>query len=333
MSLLPPPNTAPVGAEITETVDCPVCGAAETARCAPPEHDTDDYGGHLSPAHTQAAFVLAKCAACGTTYLRQRPRMDEIKHYYAGEYHCFTSFKERGAIFRVLSKLLARSKIKAFEKHFPSQSRTVLDYGCGSGTWIELMIDASVDWTMIGTDLIEEQIERVRDLGVVAYAATDRELLDVVEPGSVSAIHLFHVIEHVPDPVLTLSVLHDVLEPGGVILGQTPNFASWDQSIFGRFWSQRHLPRHLVLFTPDTLSRAARAAGLEVVSVSSAFSTATNWAGSLLKYLSLSRQKKYEPVRSPLYPLLIIGFIPLVVVQSLFSTTGNMDFVLRRPGN
>jgi len=148
----------------------------------------------------------------------------------------------------------------------------------------------------------------------------------------VGVIHLFHVIEHLPDPVDVLRKLADTLEPGGAIYGQTPNIAAWDCRLFGPYWSQWHVPRHLVLYTPETLRAHAEAAGLVVREISNSLSSATGWANSLEKWVALKRGKNFMPSSSSLYPLLTLAAIPLTLVQQLFSTTGNIDFILEKPG-
>jgi hypothetical protein len=51
------------------------------------------------------------------------------------------------------------------------------------------------------------------------------------------------------------------LKPGGQISIATPNLASKGHEVFGRDWFALDPPRHLVLFTPDSLSKALEASG------------------------------------------------------------------------
>ena len=122
------------------------------------------------------------------------------------------------------------------------------------------------------------------------------------------------------------------LEPGGAIYGQTPNVDAWDCKLFGSNWSQWHVPRHLVLYTPDTLRAHAQAAGLEVKSISNSLSSATGWANSLEKWYALRQGRNFMPSSSKLYPYLTLAAIPLTLVQQVFSTTGSIDFIFVKPG-
>jgi len=277
-------------------------------------------------------FQLVSCLQCDTVYLRQRPKQSEIGAFYAGEYHCYKSFSERGALMSTLAKLLASSKLKVIEKLMPSGSRTVLDYGCGSGTWIELMKIAGAPFEMIGSDIIPDQIEAAKKLGIEAFVANEDDLREKLGERKVGLVHMNHVIEHLPDPIKVLKRLSDVLVDGGIIYGQTPNIDSADCRFFGKAWVQWHIPRHLVLYTPETLAKHAAAAGLEVVFIKNSLSSATNWANSILKQSAMKAGKEYHLSSHPLYPVLILASMPQTALQLIFSRTSNIDFAFRKKG-
>jgi SAM-dependent methyltransferase len=77
------------------------------------------------------------------------------------------------------------------------------------------------------------------------------------------AVSLNHVIEHLHDPVGTLRICLKILKPGGRLFVATPNFAAAGHHLFGSDWFHLDPPRHLVLFTPESLRRAMKAAGFE----------------------------------------------------------------------
>jgi hypothetical protein len=54
----------------------------------------------------------------------------------------------------------------------------------------------------------------------------------------------------------------------------TPNAQGWGARVFGRRWIHWHAPYHQQFFTPESMLRAAQAAGLEVESMT----TVTNSA-------------------------------------------------------
>ena len=64
-----------------------------------------------------------------------------------------------------------------------------------------------------------------------------------------------------------------LLQPGGMLFGEAPNFGSVDRPIFGRYWGGNHGPRHTFQFEPDRLYRPLRDAGFKRVVITSELST------------------------------------------------------------
>ena len=82
-------------------------------------------------------------------------------------------------------------------------------------------------------------------------------------PDSFDLIRMGHVIEHVRDPLATLRRAWELLKPGGTLFGETPNIDCWDFELFGRYWGALHFPRHIALFSPETISEACERAGFD----------------------------------------------------------------------
>jgi predicted SAM-dependent methyltransferase len=56
-----------------------------------------------------------------------------------------------------------------------------------------------------------------------------------------------------PDPATVLKRCSELLNPGGGIVIQVPNFNSAGRRIFGKYWIHIDAPRHLIHFTPASL--------------------------------------------------------------------------------
>jgi SAM-dependent methyltransferase len=99
--------------------------------------------------------------------------------------------------------------------------------------------------------------------GEVAEFARRRYGIDIV-PGTLEAVAypaaffdavtMWDVLEHLHDPSATLREIHRILKPGGILVVRVPNLASWDATLFGRYWAGLDAPRHLYVFSPTTLS-------------------------------------------------------------------------------
>jgi hypothetical protein len=184
---------------------------------------------------------------------------------------------------------------------------------------------------MIGADITAGPLQELKRRGIEAYQCDEKTLNRYVQPGSVGAVHLFHDIEHVPNAGRVLEALREILAPGGVLLGQTPNVQSLGRRLWGDMWNQWHAPQHLVLFSHDTLQRHATRAGFEVVRISNSMSGATQWALSSLHLWAKLRGRPFRHIHEPLYPPLILAATPIAMFETVFSRTCHMDFVFRKP--
>lgn len=135
-------------------------------------------------------------------------------------------------------------------------NRRWLDFGCGLGGMLDqLARDASAAY---GLELNYERAAIVSRKGHRVVGA-----IEEVAPASLDVISLFHVLEHLTDPVGTLADLHTRLKPGGTLLVEVPHardalITLYDCEPFKRFtfWSE-----HLALHTRRSLMLVLRAAG------------------------------------------------------------------------
>jgi 2-polyprenyl-3-methyl-5-hydroxy-6-metoxy-1,4-benzoquinol methylase len=311
------------------TVACEYCGSSEARPLTGALTDCE-LADELPPAFRALSFSFVRCANCGLVYLRERPDARDVGFYYPETYKCFQSYDERGLIMKKLADGVARGKLRQIARFMPPGNKTLLDYGCGSGTWLSLLKELGCKYRMIGTDITGGPLEELRRRGIEAYQCDETTLSRHVTPSSVGVVHLFHVIEHVPNPGRVLDSIRETLAPGGVLMGQTPNVDSLGRRVWGDLWNQWHAPQHLVLFSDETLKRHARKAGFEVVKISSSISGATQWALSFLHLWANMRGRTFRHIHEPMYPPLILAAMPVAALESMFWGTCHMDFVLRK---
>jgi SAM-dependent methyltransferase len=314
---------------IREVIDCPLCGNAGHSPVTRPIPDGECHG--LEEPWRSMRFQMVKCRECGLIYQRIRPRRDDIGRFYSGEYGCYESFVQRGPIVRALAQFSARRLVATVERLRPPGNDVFLDFGCGIGAWMELFASIDAPWTMVGTEIATELIRRVEALGFPGMVCDDSNLDQFFAPSSIGVVHMHHVIEHVQNPLALLRTLRELLVPGGIIIGQTPESDCLERRLYGDYWVQWHLPRHLVIFDKASMRTHAERAGLEVVALKSSPSGAVVWGASLLKYRALRRGRPYRWMREPLHPYLMLLFAPLSLVQSVVTNTSHMDFILRKP--
>ena len=226
-----------------ERTDCPVCGPGAT-RDLFRVRDINVFG--------PGEFQLVRCEGCGLAYLNPRPGQSDIGTYYPTNYwsspgpdsdaHTLDTGMERALCF--------------LEREYPGGR--VLDVGCGAGGNPALMRERGLD--AMGLEPYEQAAQIARDrygLAVVCRFLQDAELPE----DSFDAITMFHVLEHVHDPVGDLRKAHSLLKPGGAVIIRVPNFAALQSVLFGAGWYWLDPPRHLFAFTPPSLARALEASG------------------------------------------------------------------------
>jgi len=141
-----------------------------------------------------------------------------------------------------------------------------------------------------------------------------------------------HVIEHVLDPLETLKAAARMLAPGGAVVVETPNLDCPDFRLLGRYWGALHFPRHLHLFTLDTMRALADKSGL-AVSGTRFTVMPTGWSLGLQNFLADKFDITIRNGRCSLYPFFMLGFLPAAMLQKIAGAGTMMNIVLTREGS
>ena len=99
----------------------------------------------------------------------------------------------------------------------------VLDLGCGRGEWLDLLKEQGVP--VLGVDQNQFFLQVCRQRSCPVADADLMEFLRAAPDASVAVVTGFHVIEHLPIPVLQDMLVHvfRVLRRGGAAIFETPN--------------------------------------------------------------------------------------------------------------
>ena len=224
--------------------------------------------------------------------MRQNPRpaREHIPSLYPEHYGSAVHDREENPSAKIEAPV-HRYRGRAIER-FKTARGSILDVGCGSGFFLEFMRRRG--WDVGGVESAEEHVAYARDrLGLKSVAHTTwpaEKRLDL----RADAVSMFHVIEHLPDPIGALSRAKEVLAEDGVLIVETPNVESWPMRLFGRYCTQFDAPRHFCLFSRATLKQCAQRAGFEVVETTTFSPTTMEYTESLRYLVQAVGLKRYR---------------------------------------
>jgi 2-polyprenyl-3-methyl-5-hydroxy-6-metoxy-1,4-benzoquinol methylase len=227
-----------------ENVKCILCGSSEAAAY----YQLADYLLERPEVLTR----LVKCQQCGLVYQNPRPALNEMQLNYPSEYDSYAVIDHQSN-----SWLLN----KAFEYGIYKRCRVVtrrkssgrlLDIGCSTGAFLRGM-SKYPGWELEGVEISSYAAEIGRNrfglnifIGTVEQADFPAQHFDVIT--------LWDVMEHLHDPISSLTEISRILKPGGLLILRVPNLDSFDAHLFGPYWAGLDSPRHLYVFSQRTIN-------------------------------------------------------------------------------
>jgi 2-polyprenyl-3-methyl-5-hydroxy-6-metoxy-1,4-benzoquinol methylase len=225
---------------------CPLC-----KKESPLLFRAKDYNRRVSP----ETFKYYRCQSCELIFLWPIPV--NLDDYYPKQYY---------SIPVSLEQLEARAegeryKIKIVQS-FVSSGR-LLEIGPAYGSYTYLAKQAGFEVEAIEMDaecckFLEEVV------GVKAINSNNpSEALKTLEKFDV--ITLWHVIEHLTDPWITLERIVEKMLPGGILVIAAPNPDAFQFHVLGRFWPHVDAPRHLELIPLPLLTKQMQSLGFNTL--------------------------------------------------------------------
>ena len=208
--------------------------------------------------YSKNSYDILQCSQCGLG--RTEAGNFDVRSYYTEDY--FSGARRDGyADYRGSEPILRREFARTirFIRRFRSSGR-LLEIGCAYGFFLQ---EASRFYDAAGIEITDAAVAfcRARGLSVTSGVADDSTFAQL---GMLDVIVLLDVIEHLPDPQTTLTLCRQHLNPGGVIVITTGDFASLYARMAGSRWRLMTPPQHLWFFTPESIQRLSHSLGLAV---------------------------------------------------------------------
>ena len=143
-----------------------------------------------------------------------------------------------------------------------ARCQRVLDVGCGRGEFLELLREQRIPGE--GIDINPSAVDMCRAKGGIAHQAEALAYLSAHGAGTFDGIHMNHLIEHLtfPTVVRLFEACLDHLQPGGVLVAQTPN--PYCPETLQAFFVD---PTHVRPLFPDAVTILLESLGFEQVQV------------------------------------------------------------------
>ena len=223
---------------------CAICGSSDSPRRW---RDVVDYV-------TGDSFAIVQCHVCGFGVTEPLP--GSLDRYYPTRYRRFNALAAR-----VLHGLYLR-RVDVWLRRLPPTG-LALEVGAGTGWMLRALRERG--WRALGNERSLEAALAARAAAGVPIFVGD---LGAVRPApALDLVIMFHVLEHLADPLAELRAVARRLRPGGALVLGLPNIASWQARLAGRHWMHLDVPRHLCHFTPDSIERALAVSGYRMTRI------------------------------------------------------------------
>jgi 2-polyprenyl-3-methyl-5-hydroxy-6-metoxy-1,4-benzoquinol methylase len=249
---------------------CYLCGS-EGAILHP---DLTDF---LYGADGEWSLKRCKNPDCGLVWLDPRPTEREIGRVYARYYtHDLAADKGgREGVFQYIVRknikffysiikqavLIKRGRKRIDVMYLDNiKPGRLLEIGCGNGDRL-IKIRDRLGWQVEGQEIdsmaVSTCLKKHPGLKVKLGGLCDLSYPD----DAFDAIIMNHVVEHIHDPASLLKECLRILKKDGVIVLATPNINSFGHKYFKSAWRGLEPPRHLYIFSVNTLQKLAEDAG------------------------------------------------------------------------
>jgi 2-polyprenyl-3-methyl-5-hydroxy-6-metoxy-1,4-benzoquinol methylase len=328
-----------------EHVHCPICGidaGSEVLSCP------DEFG------YFKEVFTLKRCSGCNLVYINPRPDEKTLNDAYSSREASlivnFAKQKINKDAKHGLDVLVAKRFIKQLDEIVPIKPDTkILDVGCSFGMFL-FRARALKTFQAMGVDVSQPFVDYARkELGLENIFLGRLQEWNIPAK-TIDVVRLWHVLEHLTDPIAMLSEIKRILKDDGIFILQVPCYRNVIAKIFRSHWVFYSVPVHLYHFTPETIAKILTKAGFDVIKIEGELMP-FEISGSLFRLLGGNLVKFIEKVESAQKPtrgrrilysilfwFLVVLFLPYLLLESLvlfvLSKTkwaGNMTAFCRKP--
>ena len=207
---------------------------------------------------------MVECKNCRLIRLEPRPSPEELALYYPPDYWFAPENTVTARIEEGYRRFVLRDHLNFVLRAIKDsgESGLVVDVGCGGGLFLKMLREHGLP--VLGLESSHSAASVAWKRNRVAVIQGDLAKTPV-ERGAFAAVTMFHVLEHLHDPVSYLRSARDLLLPNGRLIVQVPNASCWQFLMFGEYWNGVDVPRHLVNYRQRDIENLLEYCGFEVL--------------------------------------------------------------------
>jgi 2-polyprenyl-3-methyl-5-hydroxy-6-metoxy-1,4-benzoquinol methylase len=209
---------------------------------------------------SERSFELWYCPHCES--YQTRGNFEKAEEFYGTNYYGSQKGKFLPFIEKIFHWNHRRNALFFYHKFKPSK---VLEIGCGRAYILKELKTMGVDVYCLESATAADWILNNPDVKVVPISEHHKTWH--FQDNSFDLVILWHVFEHLTQPVEILKEIHRILSPNQTICISVPNVASLQARINLTTWFHLDVPRHLFHFSEKGLIKLLENNGYEITEI------------------------------------------------------------------
>ena len=188
------------------------------------------------------------------------PKAKQLESYYASANYISHNDSKKtpfALTYRIARNGMFRLKHRMFKNRIP-QNAKVLDYGCGTGGFLNYL--STKKYKTVGVETNSQARNQCKQKGINVVSSWEK-----LPNNEYDLITLWHVLEHIPDLEQCLRSIQTQLKKRGTLLIAVPNLNSFDAVYYEKYWAAFDVPRHLWHFSKQGMKKLVEPFGFELV--------------------------------------------------------------------
>lgn len=232
-------------------ITCSVCGNAEITKHSV-LFEINESNGRV--------YQIRECSNCHSFYTYFDQPINIEAYYNEKDY---TVRDTQKTIFYKIQEYEYDKVLTKIKKLLTISRLSLLDFGCGKGLFLHFAKKLGFEGKGVESSIPRANYAKSHfnlEVSTVHYSKGK------IFEQKFSVITLFHVLEHLTLGKNTLTnLVKDNLEEKGLLVIEVPNLQSWQSQWAGKRWLHLDTPRHVIHFTPQSLTTVIEQSGCTIL--------------------------------------------------------------------